>query len=111
MRRVHECVKTCSKCPGKQKFKGREAYAEHMKTVHKIKLTFRTMQNEDRKGYIDSSSASFDSTPIPKIPEFKKKTLAQIKAEKPPRFTKKGKLTTYYKINDEHISFLFHMGF
>jgi len=89
MRRVHECVKTCSKCPGKQKFKGREAYAEHMKTVHKIKLTFRTMQNEDRKGYIDSSSASFDSTPIPKIPEFKKKTLAQLKAEKPPRFTKK----------------------
>ena len=89
MRRVHECVKTCSKC--KQKFTGREAYAEHMKTVHKIKLTFRTMQNEDRKGYIDSSSASFDSTPIPKIPEFQKKTLAQIRAEKPPRFTKKGK--------------------
>jgi Tfp pilus assembly protein PilP len=52
------------------------------------------MQNEDRKGYIDSSSASFDSTPIPKIPEFKKKTLAQIKAEKPPRFTKKDDLTT-----------------
>ena len=92
MRRVHECVKTCSKCNPKQKFIGREAYAEHMKTVHKIKLTFRTMQNEDRKGYIDSSSASFDSTPIPKI---QKKTLAQIKAEKPPRFTKKGKLTTY----------------
>ena len=53
------------------------------------------MQNEDRKGYIDSSSASFDSTPIPKIREIQKKTLAQIRAEKPPRFTKKGKLTTY----------------
>ena len=53
------------------------------------------MQNEDRKGYIDSSSASFDSTPIPKIREIQKKTLAQIRAEKPARFTKKGKLYTY----------------
>ena len=96
MKRVHECVKTCSKCKEKPKFIGREAYADHMKTVHKIKLTFRTVPNENRKGYIDSATA--DVLKETRIRDTKEQLAEQRKKVHAVRLSKKGKILIQYTV-------------
>lgn len=59
IRRVHDCKKTCPKC-GSQ-FLGREAYAEHMKTVHKLKVTYRTTTRNRDQGVVRRSIQRNDS--------------------------------------------------
>ena len=106
MKRVHECVKTCSKC--KEKFVGREAYAKHMKDVHKIKLTFRTMPNENRKGYIDSAGIEIAENTQKKIRENRAQLETLKSAEKPVKYTKKGKWKLDLWKNDEYFSKFIH---
>ncbi len=60
IRRVHECVKKCGKCNNRE-FIGRESYAEHMKAVHKIKLTFRTTRKDN-----DNPLKAVNSSPLKK---------------------------------------------
>jgi hypothetical protein len=89
-KRVHTCTKICPKC-GAQ-FIGREKYAEHMKSVHKIKVSFKPIRSHNKVG--DKSTPMKASTPIlkqaPTTPSSPSLVISE-RTKREVKFSKNGK--------------------